>query len=421
MIVRKLLLTLKMFGLVIALLLGASNAAQARVDIVEVTVEGMGLTLVDAILDGVQSAVSMVNGVEVAAKTATAMTAVSAETEQGDSYAAASAFSKEITTATKGVVEGYDVLSSERDPSLGNNYVVQLAVRVAKYKQSKQLNRLRMAVTGLYVDDAVSDQRAADKAALAIQSRVIDYLTQTRRFAMIDRSNLVDTQAELNYVASAGMATKELARLGNKVGTDYLVVMILRELDTRIYQKKMKTNNRVKETKQVFGEVSVRILDVATSQIKFSDTIMILGDRDYRALAKEGGRKIGQIIQNAIFPARIVAIDGDVVTIGQGGKTFARNEIYELVRLGDRMIDPYTKESLGFQEIPVGKIQIERVQSKQSTGRVLELTEGSAAQLTNSKFIVRPLRLDPSAGLEAARENVKKAKSRIEEMKESFK
>ena len=410
----------KLFLLLTAIYMAVPNAAVARVEIVEVNAEGMGLTLGDAILDGLQSAVSMVNGVEVASQTRLEMATVSTETNQAESYTAASAFSKDITTATKGVVDGYDVLSSGRDSSLGNNYVVQLAVRISKLKQSKQLNRLRMAVSGLYVDDNVSDRRAADATALAIQNRVIDYLTQTRRFAMIDRNNIADTQTELNYIATSGMATRELARLGNKVGTDYLVVMILRELNTNIYQKKMKTNNRIKETKQVVGEVSVRILDVATSQIKFSDTILIQSDQDYRALAKDGGRVIGQTIQNAIYPARIVAIDGDTVTIGQGGKTFARNEIYELVQLGKRMIDPYTKESLGFQENPVGKIKIERVQSKQSTGRIIEIAVDDATQLTGYKYIVRPLRSNSTATLEENRKSVKKAKTRIEEMKQSF-
>jgi len=411
---------LRLFLLLTTIYMAVPNVAVARVEIVEVNAEGMGLTLGDAILDGLQSAVSMVNGVEVASQTRLEMATVSTETNQAESYTAASAFSKDITTATKGVVDGYDVLSSERVSSLGNNYVVQLSVRISKLKQSKQLNRLRMAVSGLYVDDNVSDQRAADSTALAIQNRVIDYLTQTRRFAMIDRNNIADTQTELNYIATSGMATRELARLGNKVGTDYLVVMILRELNTEIFKKKMKTNNRIKETKQVVGEVSVRILDVATSQIKFSDTILIQSDRDYRALAKDGGRVIGQTIQNAIYPARIVAIDGDAVTIGQGGKTFVRNEIYELVQLGERMIDPYTKESLGFQEIPVGKIKIERVQSKQSNGRIIEIALDDATQLTGYKYIVRPLRSNSTATLEQNRKSVKKAKNRIEEMKQSF-
>ena len=312
------------------------------------------------------------------------------------------------------------MITYEQDAGLGNNYVVQLSVKVAKYKQSKQLDRLRMAVTGLYIDNTVSDRSKADKTAYDLQMRVIDYLTQTRRFAMLDRNNLADTDAELNLIASSGMATKELARLGNKVGTDYLVVMTLNALDTRVTEKKMRTNNKIRKTTVVFAEVAVRILDVATSQIKFADTIMIETQDSHRKLAREGGRLIGQVIQNAIYPARIIDLDGDTVTIGQGGKTINKGEIYELVQLGKRLIDPYTKESLGFKEIPVGKVEITRVQSKQSTAVILELSIDDPTQLTNYKFIIRPVRPDISADLETARENVNKAKNRIDELKKSF-
>ena len=398
----------------------SAGPASARVEIVEVNVEGLGMTLRDAIMDGVRSAVGMVNGVEVAAQTSLQISSVSAETDQGESYAASSAFTEEISSATEGVVESYDVLSYAQDAALGNNYVVQLSVRIAKYKQSKQLDRLRMAVTGLYIDTSVSDRSNADKTARDIQSRVIDYLTQTRRFAMIDRNNLADTDAELKLIASSGMATKELARLGNKVGTDYLVVMTLNELDTRVIEKKMRTNNKVRKTTVVFAEVAVRILDVATSQIKFADTIMIETEDSHRKLAREGGRLIGQVIQNAIYPARIIDLDGDTVTIGQGGKTIRQGEVYELVQLGKRLIDPYTNESLGYQEIPIGKVEIKRVQSKQSTAVIIELSIDDPSQLTSYKYIIRPVRPSISADLATARENVNKAKSRIDDLKKSF-
>lgn len=409
-----------MLGVLVAISLLLPNVVLARVGTVEVKVEGVGITLRDAIADGLRSAVSMVNGVEVAAQTSFETTSLSAESNQSESFAASSAFAETIATATKGAVEGYKIIAYNRDPLLANSYVVQLAVRIPKYTQSQQLKRLRMAVSGLYIDSGVTDQQAADQTAQAIQNRVVDYLTQTRRFAMLDRSNLADTQAELNNIATSGMATKELARLGNKVGTDYLVVMILRDLDMFNIQKKMKTNNLTRETKKVVGEVTIRILDVATSQIKFSDTIMIEVDSDYRALAKDGGRLIGQVIQNAIYPARIVGLDGDVITIGQGGGTMKRGEVYDLVQLGERLIDPYSKESLGYDETLVGTVRIERVLAKQSKGRILQLVGTDVAQLTNYEFIVRPSRPDREVVLDASRDSVNKAKSRIEELKQSF-
>ena len=409
-------------ALCLALILSVvvTSPSMARLEIVEVNSEGLGINMRDAILDAIKSAVSMVNGVEVASETSLQTVSVSAETNESTAYAASSAFAEQISTATKGVVESYDIISYEQNEQLGNNYVVQLAVKVSKYKESKQLKRLKMAVSGLYIHNDVTDKANADAVAADIQNDVIDYLTQTRRFAMLDRSNLSDTQAELNLIASPGMATKELARLGNRVGTDYLVVLTLRDLDKVRYEEKMRTNDRVKTSTVTIAEVGIRILDVPTSQIKFSDSLLIRGENSYRNLARQSGRKIGQLIQNAIYPARIVAMDGDTLTIGQGGKTIIRGEVYDLVQLGERLIDPYTKESIGFKEIHVGKVKIERVQSKQSTASIVELTISDTNMLTNYKFIIRPTRPDRSADLEKERANVTNAKSRLDELKKSF-
>ncbi len=406
--------------LLVAITMLWPSSVFARVETVEVNAEGVGITLRDAVMDGLKSAVSMVNGVEVSAQTSFENISVSVEVDNTETYAASSAFADTIVAATKGVVESYELVSFNLDPALGNNYVAQLAVKVAKYKHSKQVKRLRLSVAELSVDDAVTDQGSARQTAQDIRNSVVDYLTQTRRFAMLDRSNLTETQAELNYIATSGMATAELARLGNKVGIDYLVLITLRDLKSLVIQKKMKTNNLIRERRKVSGELIIRVLDVATSQIKFSDTINIETDKDYRALGEEGGLFVGQVIQNAIYPARIVAVEGNIVTVGQGGRTMRRGEVYDLVRLGERLIDPYTKESIGFRETLVGFVEIERVLPKQSIGRIVEFFDGDLGQITNYKFILRPARTNNAEDIESARERVKKAKSRINELKQTF-
>ena len=179
----------------------------------------------------------MVNGVEVAAQTSLLTSSVSVETDQGEAYAASSAFAEQISSSTKGVVESYDVINYEQDAGLGNNYVVQLSVKVAKYKQSKQLDRLRMAVTGLYIDNTVSDRSKADKTAYDLQMRVIDYLTQTRRFAMLDRNNLADTDANQSdcIIRHGDKGTGQTWQQGRH----RLPVVTLNALDTRVTEKKM--------------------------------------------------------------------------------------------------------------------------------------------------------------------------------------
>ncbi len=69
----------------------------------------------------------------------------------------------------------------------------------------------------------------------------------------------------------------------------------------------------------------------------------------------------------------------------------------------------------------MGQVKIENVQSKQSVARIVSLTISDTNRLANYKFIIRPARPDMAADLATARENVTKAKSRIDELKSSFK
>jgi len=381
--------------------------------------QGLGITQRDAVLDGVREAVSMVNGMAIASQTSLAELTTEVTTDTDSAFLMSSAFMEQVSTATSGIVEGYDILSSSEDADTGL-VIVELSVRVARYTASKQLDRLRMALGAMRIDNNVQDRAAATEFAEDLQDGVIDYLTQTRRFAMIDRQLVTETQAELNFVATANMSTRELAKLGNQVGTDYLIVLELRDLFTRVSERKMATTNRVRRKTALTSEVGVRIIDVATSQIKFSGTVDSLGGKDYRDLARTASRAIGRYIQNAIYPIRIIAIDGDVLTLGQGGKTIKRGERYSLIRLGERLYDPYTKESLGYEETAVGTVMITTVRAKQSKAEIETLNGADIAALTGHEYVVRPIEPAADAEMEAARERVKKAKDQVKSLKDKF-
>ena len=417
-ILRRMLVAILM-GVVLTGTAVISHSAQARgVEIVSVQSQGLGITQRDAVLDGVREAVSMVNGMAIASQTSLAELTTEVTTDTDSAFLMSSAFMEQVSTATSGIVEGYDILSSSKDANTGL-VIVELSVRVARYTASKQLDRLRMALGAMRIDNNVQD-RAAAEFAEDLQDGVIDYLTQTRRFAMIDRQLMADTQAELNFVATANVPTRELARLGNQVGTDYLVVLELRDLFTTVSERKMATTNQVRRKTALTSEAGVRIIDVATSQIKFSGTVDSLGDKDYRDLARKASRAIGRYIQNAIYPIRIIAIDGDVLTLGQGGKTIERGERYSLIRLGERLYDPYTKESLGYQETAVGTVMITTVRAKQSKAEIETLDGADIAALTGYEYVVRPIEPAANVEMEDARERVKKAKDQVKSLKDKF-
>ena len=106
--------------------------------------------------------------------------------------------------------------------------------------------------------------------------------------------------------------------------------------------------------------------------------------------------------------------------IGQGGKTIDRGERYSLIRLGDRMYDPYTKESLGYKETTVGTVVITTVRAKQSKAEIESFDGGDMASLMGYEYVVRPLEPAPDADLKAARERVKKAREQSQSLKDKF-
>ncbi|MBI77461.1 MAG: hypothetical protein CMM53_06735, partial [Rhodospirillaceae bacterium] len=89
------------------------------------------------------------------------------------------------------------------------------------------------------------------------------------------------------------------------------------------------------------------------------------------------------------FPITVLNVDGELLTLGQGGDTVRSGGVYNLVRLGKRMTDPHTGESLGRTETRVGSVKVIDTQSKMSTGKILKLMI-SRRSLLRDDFIIRP-------------------------------
>ena len=384
---------MKFFSILIITLFLNINSSFAKLTTIEVTTEGTGTTKQLAILDGLKNAITQVNGAVLGASTAVSISEVSSSQDQNSSYESSQAFQQNIKSATKGVVQGFDVISVMQNPDLGNLFVIEMNVRVAKYKKSKQLKRLRMAVSNFYISKDLSKSKSANKFAFDIQDKLIDLLTQTRKFAMLDRQFLKDQQKELNFINSPDVPTEEMARLGNKAGTDYIITGVLKDLKQVTKTKKMQSTGKVFKNTKYSAELNYRIIDIATSQVKFSDTTSIsISSGSMKKLRNLVANKTAETILNAIYPIRVIDINKKLLTLGQGGKSVKKNAKYNLVKLGDRMIDPYTKESLGRKEDIVGTVKITNVQSKMSTAKIIKSQIKKIEELLQYDYIVRPIK-----------------------------
>ena len=76
-----------------------------------------------------------------------------------------------------------------------------------------------------------------------------------------------------------------------------------------------------------------------------------------------------------IFPAKVLVKRDNTVTINRGeGSGVAVGDTFNVFALGEEMVDPDTKESLGREEVKVGKVKISQVNPKTSMATISEDT-----------------------------------------------
>jgi hypothetical protein len=100
-----------------------------------------------------------------------------------------------------------------------------------------------------------------------------------------------------------------------------------------------------------------------------------LSDEMMVAVSRSMAEKIANRVADVIFPAKVLIKRDTQVTINRGeGAGVAVGDLFNIFALGDEMIDPDTKESLGREEVKVGKVKISEVNPKFSKAEALEDT-----------------------------------------------
>ena len=403
--------------LVFSLAMIISNESIAKIEYVTVTSQGSGINKSEAIKDALQEAVSQVNGAQVAAQTASSVSESYKESNGKEDYEISDDFKKNIKTKTKGVVREWGIISESSPNNDSSVWDVVLSVTVAKYKESKQVSRLRMAVIPFKLAPTIKDKKKSSDFEHYFVNSLTSYLTQTRRFAMLDRQFKDEQQAELNLIQGENFKMEEMGRLGNQLGTDYLISGTIDNVSQFSNTKTMRTTGKKITTTTSKVDFSFRIFDVTTGLIKNSGTYskVIPGSVSVQSMADKAANKIGQEILNAIYPITVVSIEGELLVLGQGGGTIKVGDQLKLVKYGNKIIDPYTKESLGFSEIEIGVVQVISVQAKTSTAEIVQASIDVSSE--QSRMIVRPIQ---SRKKSAPKRPVKKLKKEIKVEMDDF-
>jgi len=346
------------------------DATQSGVVNREVVTNGVGVDPGDAIVNGLELALSQINGQRLT-------TSVTSQIRSGTSANGTSQlnefFQRNLEKETRGVIKSYTILESGVDA--GARYFSKMRVVIPVYNRSVQLNRLKLVVAPVSMEAKLDRNQAAREFAGAVSTELEAYLTQSRKFAMLDRNFDNATSRELKRLNDPSVPIEESVRLGVRIGTDYLVVLSLREFEFES-QSEQRISGRVVERINAPVSLDVRVIDIASAQIKFAQSYHHPGrlprNQTLNQFALNVGADLGEIINFAIYPIAVVGVSSDrSLILNQGGDTVEVGRQFGLVSLGAEAFDPYTRESLGAIETEIGRVEIKGVSAKTSSARLI--------------------------------------------------
>jgi len=249
-----------------------------------------------------------------------------------------------------------------------------------------------------------------------IEAIVIDSLSQTGRFRLVERTELADVLGEQDLVSSGRVAKPSGAKTGNVLGAEYLVQLVITDYEAKtsgtdkgiggILTSKVPLLGGVKAGSST-GRVgmNIRLIDAETSEITFTKQIEaviketnlafggagLIGDLGLGGFMSQYAKTpIGQAviagINQAVFelikqvgakPAEgsIVKADASQIYVNLGQDAVAIGDRLQVLKKGEELIDPETGISLGGSATVIGEIEVNQVQEKFSIARPISLSQ----------------------------------------------
>ena len=399
----------------------------ADVEYITVNVIGIGKNNTIATKNALVEALSQVSGVVMSSEIQ--MDSVESLTSDGndETYFNSQKFQEQLSKETKGVIKEYRIIESAPSKNISNSWQVLARVTIAKNKLSKQANRKRIAVLPFRVSDKefIINNSPADKQRIKrlMSQSLTTYLTQTRKFFVADREYVSEVLSERKIASSPSAPIEEMVKIGSELSVDLLIVGTIEDLSNKSVTKKFKTLDKTFVSNKGIVEISYRIIDVATKQIKLADLYVSDTGADTTnpdtGMIKNASLSIGNYILSAIYPMKVEAIENNMLYIGQGGTQVKIGDHFTLFQLGKEIKDSYTGESLGSIEIEIGKVEIVQVTSKISTAKLLNIGPDELLGVNIKNLIMRPIKdhqdEEGSKSLKEIKDEIKKKKKEVEQ------
>ncbi len=229
----------------------------------------------------------------------------------------------------------------------------------------------------------------------SMDGQLIDRINATRKFQIVSRSDLNQVLKE-HYLGSSGnVDPKTAAAIGKLTGATNILTATVDDFADYVEKANFPTAG-LSATKRVFRfSIVAKIYDTKTGKLVETANFQtgndafkqIQEERNYSvkdgelsdemmvAVSRTMAEKIANRVADVIFPAKVLVKRDTLVTINRGeGGGVSVGDLFNVYAVGDELIDPDTKESLGREEVKVGRVKIAELTPKTSKAEVLEDT-----------------------------------------------
>jgi curli biogenesis system outer membrane secretion channel CsgG len=391
--------------IIVFLFLFVALGIEAKIVYVDVTVTGIDNSLNGAINNGLAQAIAQIHGKSIDSITMLRELEMTVHVNDSEAYLSSSLLMSQIATKTQGTVSSYQIINKSDDES--GLWSVTITAQVAKYDPGLRGNRKRIALVPTKSKKSAyrlaSENISSIEISQKLSADLSRYLVQTRKFAILDRKNQSDIKSELDLAKSDRVPVAEIARIGNTLIADYVLVTDIHEFHYQRVERTSKLSGRIFYTGTGIASINYSLIDSASSEIVLSNTISQqismedLATSGASSTASAAANKLSELsakqlssqILQQIYPIAVVQVDTNKVILSQGGNGLTPGDQYHLFLLGNKLIDPYTKESLGREETEIGILEITRVNAKQSYADVISSTVDLEKVFAPKRLVLR--------------------------------
>jgi len=407
------------FSLILVGIFFFTSKTFSEVSYIETTAKGKAETFEIALKKAFKRAIEQVNGVSLESNSVLETIDKSITTDGESSATLSRDLQETIKEKTKGSIKTFVITNEFKDSN--GIYNVEINATIAKFALSKSAKRKRMAIVPFRINvneisifgETYDD---ADNFRKYLNQEFTNFLVQTRKFTVLDREFDQEIQGELANLTDSDNIEDQI-KIGQKLFADYMIVGRLDFLVIKEIEKKFLTSDIIKKKRIGVLNFSYRVIDVPTTQIKYSSSVNLEVDLKKETqilpyLFNLTAKKAGVEIMYAIFPVLIEKIEDQLAYLGQGGSQLKIGDVYDVFERTDEKIkDTYTGETLGNVEKKVAKATIVDVDAKFSVAEISEEKYDLSVDFKPRKYVIKPAK----EIIETTKKKKKKKKKSIDD------